>query len=224
VTSEKTACKRCGTAILQITAKLTEGHCMPCANAMARAKEPVPDYVRQGNPEPILNHLHPDDGIILSADYHPGFTPDLTGWTIQVSSDGIVRQAVQWYRKNFREEELLKPITLEPLKLTEIQQLIVDCPPGGFQALEHAACIDDAANVSLIIPPKKIRIDLPYFHLAQDLKKGLRRFDGVQTSLFSLFGRIWSFADRHAPYSLREHQKAKQDLACEKNLLKSSRA
>lgn|GEM_PF-3510903 len=208
VTSEKTACKRCATAILQITAKLTEGYCMPCANATARAKEPVTEYVRQRNPEPILNHLHPEDGVILSVAYDPGWSPDLTSWTIQISGKGIVSQAVQWSRMRGARKELLESVTLEPLKLTKIHQLIVDCPPGGFQALKHAACIDDAANVSLIIPPKKIRIDLPYFHLAHDLKKGRRRFDDVQTSLFSLFGRIWSFADWHAPYSLSEHQKS----------------
>ena len=180
---------------------------MPCANALAREKKPVPDYVRQRNPEPILNHLHPEDGVILSVAYHPGWSPDPTSWTSQISGDGIVNQAVQLSLERGGEEELLESVTLEPSKLTEIQQLIADCPPGGFQPLETAACIDDAANVSLIIPTKKFRIDLPYFHLAHDLKNGRRRFDEVQTSLFSLFDRIWSFADRHAPYSLREHQK-----------------
>lgn len=180
---------------------------MPCANAMAGAKEPFPDYVRERNPEPILNHLHPEDGVILSVVYHPGWAPDLASWTTQISGNGIVNQGVRWSRMRRGEEELLESVILEPSKLTEIQQLIADCPPGGFQPLETAACIDDAANVSLIIPTKKFRIDLPYFHLAHDLKNGRRRFDDVQTSLFSLFGRIWSFADQHAPYSLREHQK-----------------
>lgn len=180
---------------------------MPCANAMARAKEPVPDHVRQRNPEPILNHLHPEDGVILSVAYHPGWSPDLTNWTTQISGNGTVHQAVQWSCKRGGEEELLESVLLEASKLTEIQQMIDHCPPGGFQSLETAACIDDAANVSLIIPTKKIRIDLPYFHLAHDLKNGRRRFDEVQTSLFSLFDLIWSFADRNAPYSLREHQK-----------------
>lgn len=215
--SEKTACKRCGTAILQITADLTEGYCMPCANDQVQANEPVSDYARRRNPEPMLNHLHPGDSIILSAAYFPGWTPDLTGWTIQVSRDGVVRQAVRWYPARTNEEELLKPITLNPSKLAEIQETIDLCPPGGFQALEQAACIDDAAMVSLVIPVKKIRIDLPYFDLAHDLKIGRLRFDEIQNSLFSLFGRIWGFADRHAPYSLGEHVKARRGPSYQKN-------
>ena len=49
MSSAKTTCDRCGTEILRMTASLTGGHCMPCAKAMARANEPVPDYVRRRN-------------------------------------------------------------------------------------------------------------------------------------------------------------------------------
>jgi hypothetical protein len=175
---------------------------------MARAYEPVSDYVRRQNPEPILKHLHPEDSIILSVLYDPGWSPDLTSWTIQISDDGIVSQAVQWSRMRGRggEEELLDSVFLELPKLAEIQRLI-DCgSTDGFQSLQQADCIDDAARVSLNLPLKRVRLDLPYFHLEYELRKGYRQFDATQRASFSSFGQIWNFADRHAPYSLSEHQ------------------
>jgi hypothetical protein len=205
--SPKTTCTRCGTSILQITADLTGGHCMPCANAMARAKEPVTDYVLRRNPEPVLDHLHPAEDVIISVDYHPGWSPDLTSWVIQISNDGMLRQAISWHRKRGREAELLEPVTLKLTDLAAFQLLIESCSPDSFRSLADAACVDDAAMVSLIMPGRNVKVELPYFHLEHDLKRGSRKFEEMQASSFQLFGQLWRFADRHAPYSLRDREK-----------------
>lgn len=200
--SPKAICIRCGVSILQITFDLTGGHCMPCANAMARAKEPVTDYVRRRNPEPILKHRHPAENVIISVCYIPGWTPDLTSWVIQISDDGILRQAVDWDREEGREEELLDPVMLTSSGLAGLQQLIASCSPDTFRSLTSAATIDDVPMVSLVIPAHDLHVDLPYFDLTEDV-----RFDESQLASFQLFGELWRFADRHAPYSLRHHEK-----------------
>ena len=209
VTTAKTLCSRCCTEILQITANLTDGHCMPCANALARAKEPVPDYIRRKNPAPILDHRNPEGSVILSVFYHPGFTPDLTSWTIQITSEGVIRQTVRWYHKEHKEEELLAPVTLDNSQLADFQRLIDLCASDTFKVLENAACIDDAAIVSLILPQKEIQIDLPYFDLQHSIKKRRQRFNEAEQSAFALFGQLWRLVDHVSPHSLTEHQKAR---------------
>lgn len=180
---------------------------MPCANARARAKEPVPEYVRRRNPEPLLNHLHPTEGVMLSVDYHPGFTPDLTGWTIQIRRDGEVRQAVRWYRSSSREEELLDPVTLGQREITKLEEFITRWNADAFEELNRAACVDDAANVSLVLKARGLQADLPYFHFVHLMKKGLIKLNESQKVALSAFGDLWKFTDRLAPYSLHEHEK-----------------
>jgi hypothetical protein len=189
-----------------MTAGLTGGYCMPCANAMARAKEPVSDYVRRRNPEPLLDHLNPGEGVILSVGYHPGYAPDLTSWTIEVAGDGVLRQAVRWSRQTGRAEELLEPVSLDAAGLAEIRGLVGSCGADSFVPLERDACVDDVAIISLVMPGQGGRVDLPYFYLAEDLRRGWLKFDEARNVAFHLFGRIWNFADRHAPYSLRVHE------------------
>ena len=202
--SPKTTCTRCGTSILQITADLNDGHCMPCVKALAWESEPPIEFVRGRRRERLLNHAHPAEGVILSVAFHPGFTPDLTSWVIEISNDGALRQAVDWYRG---EEELLDPVTLKPSDLAELQELVESCSPESFRSLKNFGCIDDAALVSLVMPAQGVSESLPYFHLEFDLKKGRWQLDETQAASFQLFSQLWRFADRHAPYRLCEHEK-----------------
>lgn len=182
---------------------------MPCAKALTRAKEPVPEYVRKRNPEPLLNHLSPDKGVILSVAYHPGYTPDLTSWMIQVNSDGEVHQAIQWYRGQRDEEELLDPSLLDPIQMKTLESLLTRFRSTDFGELERAATVDDAAMLSIVAPVQGIRADLPYFHFVHFMKKGMIKFDDKQKLSLSAFGEIWKFMDSNAPYSLNEHEKGR---------------
>lgn len=185
---------------------------MPCANALARAKQPVPECIRRRNPEPILNHPEPQESVILSVLYHPGFTPDLTSWTIQISGEGVIQQAVRWHRQGPREEELLDSVILGSPQLVTLSRLLERSTPDAFRSLERAACIDDAAIVSLVVPHNHVKIDLPYFDLAHDLKKGRCNFNEEEQASFALFGQLWKLVDQAAPYSLAKHQKGRTRL------------
>ena len=212
VSAAKTECRRCGAGILQITADLTDGHCMPCADALAREKRPVPEYVKRRNPEPLLDHCNPGEGVILSIAYHPGFTPDLTSWTIQISLDGVLQQAVDWHRRaGPRKEELLDPARLNAPQLAELQRVIERCEGDAFKSLKRTMCVDDAALVSLVIPYKQIKTSLPYFHFRHDIRKGRLQLDDAQQSAFAQFEQLWGLVDRFAPYSLRQHEQARRN-------------
>ena len=180
---------------------------MPCANKLASAKEPVSDFVRQKYPQPLLDHRNPEDGVILSLAYHPGFTPDLTSWIIQINEIGELQQAVHWYRHSNREEELMETAEVDEDHLLQLSRLLDRADSDSCRSLESAICIDDAAMVSIFAPQRDLRVDLPYFHMAHDIKKGRQRLSDDESRVFQAFASIWKFADGCAPYNLRQHQK-----------------
>jgi len=98
---------------------------------------------------------------------------------------------------------------LDNSQLADFQRLIDLCASDTFKVLENAACIDDAAIVSLILPQKEIQIDLPYFDLQHSIKKRRQRFNEAEQSAFALFGQLWRLVDHVSPHSLTEHQKAR---------------
>lgn len=205
--SSKTACTRCGAGILQITADLNGGHCMPCAKALAREREPSVGYEDRHYPKPLLDHLKPEDGIILSVSYDPGWSPDSTSWVIQISGNGVLRQAMLWSQERGRKAELLDPVVLGASDLAAIRELVDGCSRETFLSLRTADCVDDVATVSLVMPAHGVKASLPYFHYEEGLKRGRREFDEAQRAAFELFGKLWHFADRHGPYRLRDHEK-----------------
>jgi hypothetical protein len=164
----KTNCTRCGAGILQITADQTGGHCMPCAKVLGRESRLLLDRLPgRRDSEPLLNHRHPASDVMLSVDYDPGWSPDLTSWVIQISGDGILHQAICWDRKRGGEAELLKPLTLDPSDLAELQQIVGTCAPDSFRVLTDGYCIDDAATVSLVMPGQGVRTSVHYYNVEE---------------------------------------------------------
>jgi hypothetical protein len=207
VPSPKTTCTRCGAGILQITADLTGGHCMPCAKAQARDDSPLLELQRRRYPDPLLDHRHPAENVILSVGYHPGWSPDLTSWVIQIAADGLLRQAMLWHRERGNEAELLAPVTLAQTDFVAIQKLVESCTPESFRCLTDGYCMDDAAEVSLVMPGQGVKATFAYFAFEHDRKTGRWSPTEAEAAAFRLFRQIWRFADRHAPHTLSDHEK-----------------
>jgi len=210
MTAAKSNCKACDAEILQITFDLTEGYCMPCANQRARADKPVSDYVSKRWPKPILVHSSPPDEVLLSVCYSPGWSDDLTSWVIHILKDGLLRQAVQWHTPGVSTitEEELDSTNLPQEDLDCILEILDSCTPEAFRAAEQAMCVDDVSSVSFRNSPRGIRVGLPLFALAEEVKRGRIDLDAVQRQGFEALDRLWSVADSNAPYPIRKHNKA----------------
>ena len=200
----KTTCTRCGTSILQITADLHDGCCMPCVHALEGERRPL--VVMRPMPEPLLNHLDPAEDIILSVDYHSGLF-DTASWVIQISNDGTLRQAMLWYRDGEWDAKLLESVTLKPSDFAEVQELITCCTPDCFYYLAETIGPEEDGILSLAIPTQGVRGSLAYRALEEDLSSSTWRLLEANSASFLLFSQLWRFADRHAPYRMREHEK-----------------
>jgi len=209
--SPKTNCKKCGTEILQITADLNEGRCMPCKKDDWRKEVLIPQIasmVREHTP--ILNHKTNSEDVLVSIHFHPGFTPDLTSWTFQISRDGIMRQAVWWYtQRHDRPEEELDSVRLDDATMKRLGQLITEAESLKLAEIGHLSCIDDAAMVSVRFPRSGEHADIPMLSMQEDIRKGRRKLTDVEKPRFSVVEAIWMLADRHARYSINEHHKGR---------------
>lgn len=183
---------------------------MPCANQRARADKPVSDYVSKRWPKPILVHSSPPDDVLLSVFYNPGWSDNLTSWVIHILRDGLLRQAVQWHTPGAATitEEELDPTNLPQEDLDRILEILDSCTPEAFRAAEQAMCADDVSSVSFRNSPRGIRVGLPLFTLAEDVKRGRIDLDAPQRQGFEALDRLWRIADSNAPYPLRKHKKA----------------
>lgn len=151
--SPQTTCARCGTVILRMTAEITGGHCMPCARTL------VPDagFFRRREPDPVLNHTHPEEDVILSVFYHPGWSPDLTSWTIQISDDGQLRQEVHRDHRVKGPEGLQETVPLGDAGLSEVRELLEQCGSITFRDLGFLNNVDDAPWFDLVLPSHSAR-------------------------------------------------------------------
>lgn len=160
--------------------------------------------------DPILDHRTTSEDVLVSISFHPGFTPDLTSWIFQISQDGVMRQAVWWYKQGRdRPEEEFDSVHLDEVTMREIKKLIDDAESLRLSPIEHLSYIDDAAMVSIRIPRSGEHADLPMLSLQHELRKGRRHLTDVEKPRFAIVERIWLLADRHARYSLGEHQKGR---------------
>jgi hypothetical protein len=183
---------------------------MPCANERARADKPVSEYVTKRWPKPILKHSEPPEGVLLSIAYHPGWCEDLTSWVIHLNDDGVLRQAIQWHsRKSDDLEEELQSIELSPESFGQFETLLSASDSEALHAVEHMMCVDDVAMISMRSATRDIRVSLPFLYIEEDLKKGRLTLNAIQQRGFDVFASLWHFADRHASYSLAQHEKSR---------------
>ena len=183
---------------------------MPCTNKRARSEEPVSDYVSRRWPKPILVHSSPPDDVLLSICYSPGWSDDLTSWVIHIRQDGLLRQAVQWHTSGVSgiTEEELESTNLSQEDLARVSELLHSCPTEAFRAAERAICVDDVSSISFRSSPRDIRVGLPLFSLAEEIKRGRVELDELSQRGFETLEYLWRLADSNAPYTLSKHSKA----------------
>jgi hypothetical protein len=185
---------------------------MPCKNAVWRKEVLIPQIasmVRGRNP--ILNHKTTSEDVLVSIHFHPGFTPDLTSWTFQISRDGIMRQSVWWYRpRHDRSEEELDAVRLDDATMKRVHRLITEVESLKLAEIGHLACIDDAPMVSVRFPRSGEHADIPMLSMQDDLREGRRKLTDLEQSRFSVAEAIWLVANRHARYSITDHHKCRR--------------
>ena len=207
MSAPKTQCSDCGAEILQVTADITEGYCMPCAKRAKAAAEPKPDWMRMKSGEPVQHAPKLEADAIVFASFSPGFATDLTSWDTQILKSGKVVQEIDWWKPDGpkRRGTETRETQISSDSIDALRGVIDGLDVEGIDEITQQICVDDAELISLIVPSRKLqRAVSPYTYEFIDREHGLtaRARSGLKS-----FRAAWDLIDSVSPYSTKEHWK-----------------
>lgn len=205
--SPKTSCSECSAAILQITADITGGLCMPCSNRRKRDAERGPEWLERklGRPVPEAPKLGPD--AIIHASFFPGFATDLTSWETEITASGAVIQRIHWRRPDSswrREEQILKG-EASGAAIADLESLIAALDIAGVEQMAKETCIDDAELITLLVPSREFWGTASVYTF--EFVDREHRFSDLARRGLSSFRAVWDWIESVSPYTTTRHWK-----------------
>ena len=179
---------------------------MPCAEHRTINNEPVPDFVKEKYPQPLLNHQSPPESVIISIGYLPGSGSDFTHWTTQISDRGEVRQAIcrQETGKSYNQHEEMKIAQLSPPGLKNLNELILKFCERR-ENLDPPICMDGASEITVNIPTVSIVYSYPLDLIDSMIRKKTDELDEEFLEAHRSFRALWKAVDANSPYTTSEH-------------------
>lgn len=203
----KNNCAECGTVILQITADITGGFCMPCSNRKKHPTQGPLDWLSKKCGEPVDEVLQLEPDVIIHASFLPGLAEDLSSWETQVTLGGVLIQKIDWWRRGSSNppEREIRTSEVSRDDIARLAALIQALDTDELKQLAKEVCIDDVELISFLIPSREFYEAIsPYS--AEYLDRNGQLSDAARSGLVSARA-LWDQIESISPYTTAQHWK-----------------
>lgn len=141
-------------------------------------------------------------GLIVRANFSPGFAEDLTGWETSIYADGRVQQSIRWYAPvHGKANSTTQSTSVSVSDIECVNSALQAIDMSGLAILKQHVGTDDAPIVHLFSPSLGIHVAIDQWDYSDD------RIPPVAQRAVDTFQRAWTILDSLSPYTLKQHRK-----------------
>ncbi len=144
--------------------------------------------------------LAASEGLLVRANYHPGFAEDLTTWHTEFFTDGRIKQSIRWYPDVHGQGR--PPVLTGKLgadDVTRVSDALSAIDLSRLAVFKNWTCVDDAPFVHVFAPEFHVHVTVDQFGLDdQEIPK--EAIEGLTS-----FQQAWELIDSLSPYTLATH-------------------